>query len=117
MPPVWADPGRIKQVLLNILVNAVQAISGRGQIRIRTSVTEGKLRLSIHDSGCGIPATLRERVFDPFFSTKPSGTGLGMAIARRIVESHQGSIEIDSVEGQGCSVTLVLPVVQDVKKS
>ena len=62
-------------------------------------------------------ATLRERVFDPFFSTKPSGTGLGMAIARRIVESHQGSIEIDSVEGQGCSVTLVLPVVQDVKKS
>ena len=117
LPPVWADPGRIKQVLLNILVNAVQAISGRGQIRIRTSVTEGKLRLSIHDSGCGIPATLRERVFDPFFSTKPSGTGLGMAIARRIVESHQGSIEIDSVEGQGCSVTLVLPVVQDVKKS
>ena len=117
LPPVWADPGRIKQVLLNILVNAVQAISGRGQIRIRTLVTEGKLRLSIHDTGCGIPATLRERVFDPFFSTKPSGTGLGMAIARRIVESHQGSIEIDSVEGQGCSVTLVLPVVQDVKKS
>lgn len=115
LPPVSVDPGRIKQVLLNVLVNAGQAISGAGQIRIRTFARNGQVYVNIHDSGCGIPESLRARVFDPFFSTKSSGTGLGMAIARRIVESHQGSIEIDSVEGQGSSVTLILPVAQDTK--
>ena len=118
LPPVPLDRGRIKQVLLNVLINAIQAISGAGEIRIRTSLSgDNKVRLAIHDNGCGIPAALRERVFDPFFSTKPSGTGLGMAIARRIVEGHQGSIEIDSVEGQGCSVTLVLPAAKELKES
>ena len=108
----------IKQVLLNVIVNAIQSLSGAGEIRILTAAHgEHAVMLRVSDNGCGIPLAIRERIFDPFFSTKPSGTGLGMAIARRIVESHQGSIEIDSVEGQGCSVTLVLPVVQDVKKS
>ncbi len=117
LPPVPVDRGRIKQVLLNVLVNAVQAISEAGEIRIRTLGEAGQVRLCISDSGCGIPAALRERIFDPFFSTKPSGTGLGMAIARRIVEGHQGRIEIDSVEAQGCAVTLILPAAQDTKES
>ena len=112
LPEIPADRGRIRQALLNIVINAVQAISGAGEIRIRTSAEIGCVRLCVQDSGCGIPEALRERVFDPFFSTKPSGTGLGMAIARRIVEGHQGRIEIDSVEGRGSAVTLVLPIAR-----
>ena len=117
LPEVALDRGRIKQVLLNIMVNAVQSISGAGEIRIRTASAGKNVCVTVNDSGCGIPESLRERVFDPFFSTKPSGTGLGMAIARRIVEGHQGGIEIDSVEGQGSTVTLVLPIVQNTKES
>ena len=72
--------------------------------------------LRVSDNGCGIPLAIRERIFDPFFSTKPTGTGLGMAIARRIIERHHGSIEIESEEGQGSSVTLILPACADEKK-
>ncbi len=113
LPAIAIDRGRIKQVLLNILMNAIEAIERRGEIRIQTAAGDGKARVRIRDSGCGIPESWRERVFDPFFSTKSSGTGLGMAIARRIVEGHHGSIEIDSIEGQGSAVTLVLPGIQD----
>ena len=73
--------------------------------------------MCVSDNGCGIPAAVRERLYDPFFSTKPSGTGLGMTIARRIVEDHHGRIEIDSVEGQGSSVTLILPSAPPEKAS
>jgi two-component system, NtrC family, sensor histidine kinase AtoS len=117
LPPIRMDRGRIKQVLLNILVNAVQSINRSGEIIITTVGAERQVRLSVADSGCGIPEALQKRIFDPFFSTKPSGTGLGMAIARRIVEDHDGTIEIDSIEGQGCSVTLILPISQDTKET
>jgi signal transduction histidine kinase len=63
----------------------------------------------VRDDGCGIPEAVRERIFDPFFSTKPTGTGLGMAIARRIIEDHHGRIEVDSTEGEGSAITLILP--------
>jgi len=110
LPRVEVDSGQIKQVLLNIIVNGIQSISGKGEIRIRTSEKPpGKVGLSITDNGCGIPENIRERIFDPFFSTKPTGTGLGMAIARRIVDSHHGTIEIDSKEGHGTTVTLLFP--------
>jgi len=110
LPQVDVDRGQIKQVLLNIIINAIQSIDGRGEIRIVTTAQSGNsVSVSVSDSGCGIPANVRERIFDPFFSTKPSGTGLGMAIARRIIESHRGTIEIESTEGQGSSITLILP--------
>ena len=65
--------------------------------------------MSVADNGCGMSAAVRERIFEPFFSTKPAGTGLGMAIARRIIERHKGSIDIESEEGLGTTVTLILP--------
>lgn len=109
LPLLQVDQGQIKQVLLNIIVNAIQSITGRGEIRISTTAYGSNgIRLRVSDTGCGIPAAVRERIFDPFFSTKPSGTGLGMAIARRIIENHHGKIEIESVEGLGSSVTLIL---------
>ena len=118
LPQVEVDRGQIKQVLLNIIVNAIQAIAEQGEIRISTAMHEnGGVSLCVSDNGCGIPAAVRERIFDPFFSTKPTGTGLGMAIARRIIESHYGSIEIDSNEGQGTSVSLILPAHPEEKTS
>ena len=110
LPKVQVDRGAIKQVLLNVLVNAIQAIPGQGQVRV-TSARFGpaEVCLKVADNGCGMPEAVRERIFDPFFSTKPTGTGLGMAIARRIIEDHHGRIEVDSAEGQGSVFTLILP--------
>jgi two-component system sensor histidine kinase AtoS len=107
LPPVEVDSEQIKGVLLNLIDNGIQAIEDAGKIVIRTLAgTNETVSVSISDDGCGIPESIRERIFDPFFSTKPAGTGLGMAIARRIVESHHGTIEIDSKEGSGTTVTL-----------
>jgi two-component system sensor histidine kinase AtoS len=110
LPRVLADRGQIKQVLLNVLVNAIQAIAGQGRILITTAAPgRNTVSVRVRDDGCGIPEAVRERIFDPFFSTKPTGTGLGMAIARRIIEDHHGRIEVDSTEGEGSAVTLILP--------
>lgn len=107
---VKADRGQIKQVLLNVLVNATQAIAGPGRIEVATAARGAdEVSVRVSDDGCGIPEAARERIFDPFFSTKPGGTGLGMAIARRIIEDHGGRIEIDSIEGEGTSIALILP--------
>ncbi len=114
LPRIEVDRGQIKQVLLNIIVNGIQAITGTGEIHVRTHAKSAEeVSLSIADNGCGIPENIRERIFDPFFSTKPTGTGLGMAIARRIVDSHQGTIEIDSSEGSGTTVTLLFPALKE----
>ena len=113
LPRIEVDRGQIKQVLLNIIVNGIQAISGTGEIHVRTMAKSAEeVSLSIADNGCGIPENIRDRIFDPFFSTKPTGTGLGMAIARRIVDSHHGTIEIDSAEGNGTTVTLLFPALK-----
>lgn len=113
LPPIEMDRGQIKQVLLNILVNAIQSIDAEGEIRIVTARCGGDgVSVRVSDTGCGIPEAIRERIFDPFFSTKSTGTGLGMAIARKIVESHHGSIEIESSEGRGSAVTLILPLTK-----
>jgi len=110
LPKVQVDRGALKQVLLNVLVNAIQAIPGQGQVRV-TSARHGDREVCVRvgDDGCGMAEAVRERIFDPFFSTKPTGTGLGMAIARRIIEDHHGRIEVDSTEGGGSVFTLILP--------
>ena len=111
VPRVAVDGGEIKQVLLNVVVNAIQALSGgSGTVCIITARHERGVALSVADNGEGMSPTVRDRMFEPFFSTKSAGTGLGMAIARRIVERHKGSIEIESEEGRGTTVTLILPL-------
>ena len=111
LPRVAVDGGEIKQVLLNVVVNAIQAFSGgSGTVCIITARHERGVALSVADNGEGMSLAVRDRLFEPFFSTKPAGTGLGMAIARRIVERHKGSIEIESEEGRGTTVTLILPL-------
>ncbi len=115
--PVHADPGMMEQVLMNLAVNARDAMPSGGTVFIETAdVVVGEVRharLSVRDTGTGMPPDVQARVFEPFFTTKSAGrgTGLGLAIVHGIVAQHQGSIEIDSVVGRGTAVAVVLPCV------
>jgi signal transduction histidine kinase len=98
---VLADEGKMRQVLLNILLNAQQSISGSGTITVSGSERGGDVEVRISDTGCGISTGDLERVFSPFYTTKDKGAGLGLAIAAKIVENHGGTITVTSEPGQG----------------
>lgn len=106
-------PNQLTQVFMNLLVNAAQAIQGQGEIGIRTWQEEGKIRIAISDTGCGIPDEIKKRIFEPFFTTKEvgKGTGLGLPISYDIVQKHSGRITVDSSTGKGTTFTVELPVV------
>lgn len=109
------DKDLIKSCILNIVSNAFQAMSLSKKEKVLTIKTEAvgeKLILSIADSGLGVPAANLSKVFDPFFSTKPDGLGLGLSITKRITEEHGGDIEFRSTEGEGSEVRLLLPITQ-----
>lgn len=108
---IVADRELLKQVILNILINAVQAIGARGEIRIRTwQYTALQQAVMIEDNGSGIDIALQKKIFDPFFTTKASGTGLGLALSQRIINAHQGDIHVVSMPGCGATFTLILPI-------
>ncbi len=109
MPPALHDPARIKQVLLNLLKNAAEAMEGGGMVTVATSILDGKARITVSDTGPGISETVRDRIFEPFCTTKESGTGLGLAVCQRIVADHQGDISFVSEPG-GTSFTVELPL-------
>ena len=104
-------PGLLNQALMNLVSNSIDAISGTGTISIEAGPVDYAYQISVRDSGCGIPAELRDRVLDPFFTTKPvgEGTGLGLSITYSIVQKHGGSLAIDCPEGGGTTVTMRLP--------
>jgi two-component system, NtrC family, sensor kinase len=104
--------GRLHQVLMNLIANAVDAIAGDGKIIITTSQTSEVFRISVRDTGAGIPEAIRGKIFDPFFTTKPvgQGTGLGLAISYGIVQDHGGSIEVQSEEGVGTEFVVSIPL-------
>ncbi|MEP9411466.1 MAG: HAMP domain-containing protein [Candidatus Brocadia sp.] len=109
------DRDLIKSCILNVVSNAFQAMSMPGKekvLTIRTEMVGEKLILSIADSGLGVPAANLSKIFDPFFSTKPDGLGLGLSITKRITEEHGGDIEFRSTEGEGSEVRLLLPITQ-----
>ncbi|HFZ8994231.1 TPA: two-component system sensor histidine kinase AtoS [Citrobacter freundii] len=111
LPAIVADRELLKQVLLNILINAVQATSEGGEIRLRSwRYSPEQLAITIEDNGCGIDLALQKKIFDPFFTTKASGTGLGLALSQRIINAHQGDIRVASMPGCGAIFTLILPV-------
>ena len=114
LPLVECHLSEINQVLVNLLINAGQAIENRGTIVITTGAEDGEAWISIADSGCGIPADVLPRIFDPFYTSKPigRGTGLGLAIAYSIVSKHHGRIEVESEPGAGTTFRVVLPVEQ-----
>jgi two-component system sensor histidine kinase HydH len=112
LPDIMMDPDKMAQVLLNLYLNALQAMSHGGIMEVRAAMDQGgsQIKIMVRDSGEGIDPAHKERVFDPYFTTKAGGTGLGLAIVHKIVEAHGGVIEIDSVKDQGTTVTVALPV-------
>lgn len=107
---VIGDPDQLKQVFVNLVSNAVQAMTGTGgTIQLRAWGDREYVHISVADTGPGMPAGVAERVFDPFFSTRDEGTGLGLTIVHRIIDQHGGRIEVSSAEGQGTIFTVTLP--------
>ena len=115
LPMVEMDVPRIKQVFLNIINNAVYAMRDGGSLTLRTSAEGAMARIAFEDTGPGIPADILSRIFDPFFTTKPdvSGTGLGLSVSLGIVQSHGGTIEVQSEVGRGTTFSVLLPFPHD----
>jgi PAS domain S-box-containing protein len=110
--PFLLDPDLIRQVVWNIMLNAVQALEGKGTLTVKTGRENGQAYIQIKDNGPGIPPDKIKDIFKAFHTTKPQGTGLGLAIAERIVRSHGGRIETQS-RGRGASFTIYLPMNED----
>jgi signal transduction histidine kinase len=116
LPPTVLDREQMKQVILNLLLNALQAMPGGGRLRLSGQVLEDNrwIQLSIQDTGVGILPEDMNKLFDPFFSTKEGGVGLGLSIAHRILDQHRGKIQAESTPGRGTLFTLWLPISHGV---
>ncbi|MDF0650487.1 MAG: PAS domain S-box protein [Nitrospira sp.] len=113
-PMVLADADQISQVLLNLIMNAVHAMPEGGTLRVGLEPEQAMVKLTIADTGHGIPSEVIKKIYDPFFTTKEfgKGTGLGLTVVKGIIEEHQGSIAVESEEGNGTSFTVLLPMSQ-----
>jgi len=109
---VFIDPDRINQVLLNLYLNAIEAMENGGRLNVVLLLDEEKkwIKISVKDTGTGIKKEELAHIFDPYFTTKPSGTGLGLAIVHNIIDAHDGKVEVESSPGNGATVTLFLPI-------
>jgi two-component system NtrC family sensor kinase len=112
LPDVRCYSGQLGQVFMNLLMNACDALEGRGKITVRTRALPGGVQLEFEDDGPGMSAEVRSRVFEPFFTTKPvgKGTGLGLSISHGIVERHGGTMSVESAPGEGAKFTIRLPL-------
>jgi len=112
IPQVRCAPQQLKQVFLNLLINAFQATGDDGGIRLTTAGGDDRVEVRVEDDGCGIPDENLDRIFDPFFTTQPvgEGTGLGLALCYQIVHNHGGEIRVESVVGEGTSFRVLLPI-------
>lgn len=119
LPSTMADPDKIRQVFMNILMNARQAIVGAGTITVSSGWNgeTRRIQISFVDTGCGIPPDIMHKIFDPFFTTKQigAGTGLGLAVSYGIVKDHEGEIRVDSVPGKGSTFIVELPILEPEK--
>jgi signal transduction histidine kinase len=112
LPPTQADPTQLQQIFLNLFLNALHAMPRGGELGVRTCLEEdGKsIRIEVSDTGSGIREDLIDKVFQPFFTTKPKGTGLGLALSRQMIEQHDGTITVANRPGGGVLFTILLPV-------
>jgi len=110
LPPIRGSSGRMKQALLNLLVNAGQAMPSGGRLVV-VAERDGTdhIRVDVEDTGCGIPEDALQRIFSPFFTTKRDGSGLGLPVTQRIIEDHKGTLRLESQPGKGTRFTLRLP--------
>ncbi len=106
-----ADRNQLLLAVLNVLLNAVEAIENGGTIQIQNKVSNGRVDILVQDDGMGIHPRDLPEVFSPFYSTKPNSIGIGLPVAKRAIEAHHGTITVDSVKGKGTIVNILLPVV------
>jgi signal transduction histidine kinase len=115
LPPVPADRRQLERVLLNLWQNALQSLdevatSRERRLAVRTSTAAGTVKISFHDTGTGIPRHILPNIFTPFFTTKSRGTGLGLAVVKKIIEDHHGTVDVRSERRQGTVFTVTLPL-------
>ncbi|GAB4284832.1 MAG: ATP-binding protein [Deferrisomatales bacterium] len=111
LPAVMADPHQLEQVFINMVLNAGQAMSGVGELRLETDLADGHVEVRIRDTGCGIAPENLPKIFDPFFTTKDNGgTGLGLSVSYGIVQNHGGSVDVESAPGHGTTFVIRLPL-------
>ena len=113
LPAVFGAPDRLQQAVLNLVLNAIQVMPHGGWVALQTSTGDGLVRLSVTDTGPGLPRDLAEELFDPHVTTKPGGSGLGLPLVRIIAEDHGGSVWYRSDPGKGATFTLVLPTARE----
>jgi two-component system, LuxR family, sensor kinase FixL len=111
-PPVMADAELLKIVFINLFVNSAQAMKGQGTVTVSVAETDGACTVVVSDTGPGIPAEVRDRLFTPFVTTKARGTGLGLSTVKRIVEAHHGHVKVESPAGGGTRITVRLPLAK-----
>jgi CheY-like chemotaxis protein len=110
---VRGDPTELREVVTNVLKNAIDSIASGGRVTVSARRQRGQIHLRIRDNGSGIPSEILTKVFDPFYTTKGErGTGLGLSLSQQIVDQHGGSIKIDSKEGSGTTVSVMLPAAE-----
>jgi two-component system sensor histidine kinase HydH len=113
LPPVMADPVRLTQALLNVVINAIQAVDRQGRVEVNASVTDGVVNVAVSDDGPGIPAEKLASIFEPYFTTKTEGSGLGLWIAQQIVTAHGGSLNAENRPSGGAVLTMRLPLKRE----
>ena len=110
VPPAWADPDQLKQIIVNLLLNAIETSSAGGHVWLEVRpASAGSVVLEVRDDGPGIPANQLENIFHPFFTTKDTGTGLGLALVHQMVVEHGGEITVESAPGRGSAFRVTLP--------
>jgi signal transduction histidine kinase len=112
MPRILCLPAHLNQLLVNLISNALLAVPRGGSVTVKTDQVGEELRVQVIDNGCGIPPDILPKIFDPFFTTRDvgQGTGLGLAVARDVVNAHGGRIEVESRLGAGTTFTVLLPL-------
>jgi two-component system sensor histidine kinase HydH len=110
LPPLQADPNQMKQVILNLVKNAFEAMDSGGQVVLASGAEDNQVWFSVKDTGNGMPPEVLEKIFNPFFTTKKKGTGLGLAVIHKIVADHHGSVSVQSLPDQGTTFRIKLPV-------
>ncbi len=115
LPPIQLDAEQFKQALLNLIINANQAMEGGGELTVRAKSLNGQIQIDVQDTGNGIEPRLLDKIFQPFFSTKEDGTGLGLAIVKHVIDGHGGDVKVESQPGKGARFTMRLPVKRGMK--
>jgi signal transduction histidine kinase len=113
-PKLSVDPGLLRRAFTNIITNALQAMPDGGKLKIRAWTSQNIAAVSFQDTGIGIPEDVKTKMFSPLFTTREKGVGLGLAVTKRLIESHKGEIKVFSKMGEGTTLTVELPL--DLKR-